>query len=199
MENDRGQTADVSASFPEIKEQLKEARLDFENQVLAELPEEDTRKFPLGHPESKFTQIPARDGIAHGNIKRSNRYPNCSFFTNWVSLDDQITWDVEVVAEGDFEVTLYYTCPEGDEGSVFKLSFGDNRLEGRIDKAYDPPIRGMENDRVERAESYVKDFRPLNLGGIHLEQGAGQLGLKALEIPGNTVMDLRLLSFERVK
>ena len=198
MENDRGQTADVSASFPEIKEQLKEARLDFENQVLAELPEEDTRKFPLGHPESKFTQIPARDGVAHGNIKRSNRYPNCSFFTNWVSLDDQITWDVEVVAAGNFEVTLYYTCPEGDEGSIFELSFGENKLKSRIETAFDPPMRGMENDRVERGESYVKDFKPLSLGVIHLEQGLGQLGLKALEIPGVTVMDVRLLMFERV-
>ena len=38
----------------------------------------------------KFTQIPARDGTAHGNIKRSNMWPNCSYFTNWTSLDDSI-------------------------------------------------------------------------------------------------------------
>ncbi len=198
MENDRGQTSDVSASFSEVKEQLQAAKQDFQNEVLSELPEEDTRKFPLGHPDSKITQIPARDGIAHGNIQRSNRYPNCSFFTNWISLDDQITWNVEVVAEGDFEVTLYYTCPEGDEGSIFELSFGDNHLEGRIETAFDTPIRGMENDRVERGESYVKDFKPLNLGVIYLGKGPGQLDLRALEIPGTTVMDVRLLMFERM-
>jgi len=198
MENDRGQTSEVSASFPEVQEQLQAAKQYFQNEVLSELPEKDIRKFSLGHPDSKITQIPARDGIAHGNIQRSNRYPNCSFFTNWISLDDQITWNVEVAAEGDFEVTLYYTCQEGDEGSIFELSFGDNHLEGRIETAFDTPIRGMENDRVERGESYVKDFRPLNLGVIHLEQGRGQLDLRALEIPGTTVMDVRLLMFERM-
>ncbi len=198
MENDRGQTSEVSASFPEVQEQLQAAKQYFQNEVLSELPEKDIRKFSLGHPDSKITQIPARDGIAHGNIQRSNRYPNCSFFTNWISIDDQISWEIEVVAEGDFEVTLYYTCPEGDEGSIFELSFGDNHLEGRIETVFDPPVRGAENDRVERGESYVKDFRPLNLGVIHLEQGRGQLDLRALEIPGTTVMDVRLLMFERM-
>ncbi|MDA0195606.1 MAG: arylsulfatase [Bacteroidetes bacterium] len=198
IENDRGQLDDLSASLPEIKEQLVAALDGFKKDVVSELPAEDLRTFPIGHPDSRFTQIPARDGIAHGNIQRSNRWPNCSFFTNWTGLEDQITWEVEVVEEGDFEVTLYYTCPDGDEGSVFELSFGEDRLEGQIEIAHDPPLTGMEHDRVERPESYVKDFKPLNLGAIHLTKGPGQLVLKALEIPGATVMDVRLLMFERV-
>jgi arylsulfatase A-like enzyme len=198
IENDRGQFEDLSASFPEIKAQLATALEGFKNDVVSELPGKDLRTFPVGHPDSRLTQIPARDGVAHGNIQRSNRFPNCSFFTNWTSLEDRITWDVEVVEEGDFEVTLYYTCPEGDEGSVFELGFADNRLESRIETAFDNPLRGMENDRVERGESYVKDFKPLNIGTIHLAKGPGQLSLKALEIPGATVMDVRLLMFERM-
>jgi len=198
IENDRSQLTDLSGSLPEIKAALAAAIEGFNADVISELPAEDLRTFPIGHPQSKLTQIPARDGVAHGNIQRSNRWPNCSFFTNWASLEDQITWEVEVVEEGDFEVTLYYTCPEGDEGSVFELGFGDNQLESRIEKAHDPPLMGMENDRVERPESYVKDFMPLNLGVIHLAKGPGQLSLKALEIPAATVMDVRLLMFERV-
>ena len=198
IEGDRGQTSNVSDSFPEITQQLQAAQMEFVNTVLAELPEEDVRTFPLGHPDSKITQIPARDGQAHGNIERSNRFPNCTFFTNWTSLEDRITWDVEVVEAGDFEVTLYYTCPEGDEGSVFELSFGDSRLESRIETAFDTPLTGMEEDRIERMESYVKEFKPLNLGKIHLVTGSGTLSLKALEVPGASVMDVRLLLFERV-
>jgi hypothetical protein len=115
-----------------------------------------------------------------------------------MNLDDKITWEVEVLEEGDFYVTLYYTCPKGDEGSLFELTFGDNSLKGRIETAYDPPLQGMENDRTnKRGESYVKDFKPLKLGIIHLPKGQGQLTLKALEKPGQTVMDVRLLMFER--
>ena len=198
IENDRGQTMDVSNAFPEIKAELDSARVNFINDVVAELPEDDNRTFPLGHPESRFTQIPARDGMAFGNIVRSNRWPNCSFFTNWTSPNDSITWDVEVMQAGEYHVTIYYTCKQGDEGSVFELSLGNSRLEGRIETAHDPPLTGMEHDRVERPESYVKDFKPLSLGNIHLDQGSGLMTLKATEMPGSSVMDFRLLFFERV-
>ncbi|MCK5794770.1 MAG: hypothetical protein KAH12_08680, partial [Anaerolineales bacterium] len=158
----------------------------------------DLRTFPLGHPDALYTQIPARDGRAHGNIRRSNHFPNCSFFTNWISLEDSITWDVEVVDDGEFEVMLYYTCPDGDQGSTFELSLGESRLRGQITEAHDPPLRGMENDRDPRRSSPVKDFKPLSLGSIHLTKGPTQLSLKALEIPGQTVMDVRLIMWKRL-
>jgi hypothetical protein len=198
IDNDRGQTIDVSSTYPEIREKLEAARSEYMSEVVAELPEEDHRTFPLGHPDSRYTQIPARDGVAHGNIERSNRWPNCSFFTNWTSLQDSITWEVEVQQAGEYQVTLYYTCKPGDEGSVFQLTHGNSRLESTIELAHDPPLTGMENDRVERPESYVKDFMPMDIGKIQLDQGKGLLTLKATEMPGNSVMDVRLLFFERI-
>ena len=55
----------------------------------------------------------------------------------------------------------------------------------------------MEHDRDQRIESYVKDFTPLELGTIELARGPGTLSLKALDIPGDHVMDVRLLVFRR--
>ena len=200
IENDRGQKVDVSEKFPDILKAHMQAKARFMDEVAAELPVEDLRPFPIGYPEAVFTQLPARDGIAHGQIRRSSPYPNCSFFTNWISPDDSITWDVEVLQEGDYHVTLYYTCPEGDEGARFQLSLGENSLKGSIEYAFDPPLRGMENDRTkDRGESYVKDFKALDLGVMHLEQGPGQLSIRALEIPGQRVMDLRLLIFKNTR
>ena len=57
----------------------------------------------------------------------------------------------------------------------------------------------MEHDRVERPESYVKDFKALNLGRIYLNEGVGQLALQATVMPGKSVMDVRLMLFEPVK
>ncbi len=198
IENDREQLVNMAEQEPEVHKELLQAKAEYINEVVVQLPKEDPRPFPIGFPEATYTQIPARDGVAHGHIQRSNRYPNCSFFTNWISLDDRITWDAEVLEEGDFQVTLYYTCPEGDEGSRFQLSLGDNTLKGKIETAFDPPLKGMENDRTQtRGESYVKDFKPLNLGLMHLDKGVGQLTLEALDIPGQSVMDVRLLIFEK--
>ena len=126
-------------------------------------------------------------------------WPNCSFFTNWTSLDDSITWQVDVPAPGNFKVKLYYTCKDGDEGSTFKLSVGKSYLIAKIVEAHDPPIRGMEEDLAPRMESYVKDWKVAEIGAIELKAGKALMELKALEKPGNTVMDFRLMLFERLE
>lgn len=198
MQQDPGQYNDIAGQHPEIARLLADSLKRWEQQVLGEL-EEDERPFLVGHPDFKYTQLPARDGIPHGNIERSNRYPNASFFTGWSSVQDSITWNVEVLSSGDYKVELYYTCPEKDLGSTVELSFGSNSVTSKITKAHDPPLRGMSRDRVKRIESYVKDFRPMELGVIHLEPGKGLLTLKAPEVPGSQVMDFRLLMFTRVE
>jgi arylsulfatase A-like enzyme len=197
MVADPGQRVDVAAAHPEVVQELVTARRAWEADALAELPTVDTRPLLVGHPSGRTTQLPARDGVAHGGIERSNRWPNSSFFTNWTSLADSITFDVEVVEEGDFEVVVYYTCDAEDVGSTVSLSFGDNEQTFKISEAHESPLLGAENDRFERIESYEQDFRPMNAGMLHLPQGKGTLTLKALDIPGEQVMDFRLLLLRR--
>jgi len=198
MVNDPGQNIDISVDKNEIAKQLSNAKTKWENEVLSELPEKDLRTFTIAHPDFVWTQIPARDGKGHGNIQRSSVHPNCSFYTNWTSLADSITWEAESLSEGNFEVTIYYTCPAKDVGSTFEISFGNEKLVSKITEAHDPPLTGMENDRDPRTESYVKDFKPLKMGTIHLQKGIHTLTLKALEIPGSQVMDFRLLMLKKV-
>ncbi|MCA1759852.1 MAG: arylsulfatase [Bacteroidales bacterium] len=198
MINDPEQNTDISNQKPEITNQLSEAKEKWEKEVLTELAETDTRTFPIGHPGYQFTQIPARDGVPHGNIQRSNRFPNCTFFTNWISITDSMVWEAEVLESGEFEVEIYYTCPPEDVGSVFELDFAGKKVTGTITEAHNPPLTGMENDRDPRQESYVKDFKPLKIGTIYLEKGKGNLVLKALNIPGSQVMDFRLLMLKRI-
>ncbi len=198
MQNDPGQETDISSQEQEITKQLTQAKNRWETEVLSELPETDTRSFPIGHPDYEYTQIPARDGQAHGNITRSNRFPNCTFFTNWLTTSDSITWEAEVLADGNFEVVVYYTCPATDIGSTFELSFRNNKISGQITEPHNPPLTGMENDRTPRMESYVKDFKPLKTGILHLQKGTGLLTLKATNIPGSQVMDFRLLMLRRI-
>lgn len=195
---DPGQRTDISREHPDVAEELREAVDDWKAELLRDL-EKDNRPFVIAHPDSRFTQIPARDGIAHGGIQRSNRFPNCSYFTGWTSLDGKITWTAEVQAPGKYEVELYYTCPKPDVGSDIELSFRGHSVRSRITVPHDPPIQGAEHDRVKRQESYVKEFRPLKMGTLHLERGQGELTLKALSKPGSQVMEFRLIMLKRVK
>jgi hypothetical protein len=43
----------------------------------------------------------------------------------------------------------------------------------------------------------VKDFRPLRLGTLSLRQGRGQLELRALEVAGRQVADIRRIALTR--
>ncbi|MEM1121163.1 MAG: N-acetylgalactosamine 6-sulfate sulfatase, partial [Bacteroidota bacterium] len=144
-------------------------------------------------------QIPARDGVATGQIQRSNRWPNCSFFTNWTNVADKITWNIELVESGDFEVILYYTCAAENVGGSFELSFNDIGLIGTITEAHDPPLLGLDSYRYPNGESYTKYFKPLNLGKIHWQKGKGTLSLNALTIPNEALMDFRLLMIKRLE
>ena len=50
----------------------------------------------------------------------------------------------------------------------------------------------MTHDRTPRAgESYVKEFKPLKLGVVELPRGRGELTLRATDIPGKGVIDVR--------
>ena len=44
----------------------------------------------------------------------------------------------------------------------------------------------------------MKDFKPLKLGTFDLKAGEGELSLRALEIPGKQVMDVRYIILDRI-
>lgn len=188
---DPGQRINIANQNPVIVTRLAHALTDWKKDVLSEVTPDD-RPFPVGYPKFPTTHLPARDAIAHGEIKRSARAPNCSFFTNWTSTSDFITWDVDVETTGRYEATIYYTCPAEEVGSKIELVFGNSRITGSVTEAHDPPLVGAEHDRVPRkGESLVKAFNPLKLGNIELKKGRGQLKLGAVEVASEQVMDVR--------
>ena len=193
METDPVQDHNVSAEHPEEAARLTRA-LEAWRSEMAPGAGKDERPFQVGYPAFPVTQLPARDGVARGTIQRSSAAPNCSFFTHWTSPDDSITWDIDVATSGKYDAEIYYTVPVADAGSTVELSFSGNRAEGTVAPGYDPPLHGAEHDRAPRGqESFVKEFKPLKLGEIELAKGRGDLKLRALKMPGKSVMDVRLI------
>ena len=193
MTADPGQHVNIASEHPDIAKRLSDARDRWSQELLPGLRDDD-RPFPVGHREFPTTWLPARDGVPHGGIQRSARAPNCSFFTNWTSTEDRITWDIEVAESGRYEASVYYTCAPADIGSTFELSFNGARAEGKVTEAHDPPLLGAGDDRVPRVgESLVKDFKPLRLGVLELKKGCGELALQAADVAGKQVMDVRFV------
>jgi hypothetical protein len=194
---DPGQHHVVNADQPELAKQLTAAVADWRKTVLSELKRE-ARPFSVGYRPFPQTLLPARDGVPHGNVKRSAGAPNCSYFTNWTSKDDRITWDIDVAESGPFDVTLYYAVSKENVGSTIELGLGEHRLVAKVDTPHDPPALGAEHDRASRgSESLVKDFKPWMLGRLDLPAGRGTLTLRALDIPAREAMEVRLLVLKR--
>ena len=118
---------------------------------------------------------------------------------NWKSPQDKITWNCEVGSAGSYEVSIYYALPKGDEGTVLELSHDQSKIQYTITEPHEVQDRGHENDRVTRRESYVKDFKEVKIGQIKLNEGKGELTLRALKIPGDTSIEFRLMMLKRIQ
>jgi len=211
---DPGQTQDLSRTKPEVATTLRKAVADWDAEMKHEADHKlqkgisqserpkssvDPRPIHIGFKEFPMTILPARDGEPKGGIRRSSSAPNSSYFVNWTSVDDTIAWQVTVVNSGRYDVTIDYTCPLNDAGSKIELGFCQSKLDAIVSPGWDPPLYNNQ-DTLPRppAESKMKPFRTLSLGSIELAAGAGELRLRALQIPGQSVMDLRRITLTYV-
>ena len=195
---DPGQMQPIDDATNSVRAALLSAKQEWMNTVLQELDREREEVFPVGYEGSRYTQLPARDGVPHGDIVRSNRWPNSSFFTNWKAETDSITWDCDILNEGNYQATVYYTCKDLAVGGVLALRQGKNEVQTTITEAHDPPFIGVEFDRFKREESFEKEFKALNIGSLKLEKGLHPLSLTASQIKEEQFIDVRLLVLERI-
>ena len=198
MVNDRGQLRDVSEQYPDVASELKVALKAHSEEMAQEFERFRVRPFSVGYGPK--TVLPARDGIEHGTIRRSSKAPNNSFFENWTSEQDAITWDVDVVCAGIYEAWVQYTCQLRDVGATIRLAMDDTSsyAESRVEIAYDPALYDKSTERVEVSHYFVKDFRPLRLGMLDLKKGAGVLRLTAPEMVGQEAIDVHSIELRRV-
>ena len=207
---DPGQTTPVQDKEPVLTAKLSEAVKAWRLEMFgpeANLPKAkggkkkgagnavDPRPIPVGYREFPITMLPARDGEPRGGVKRSSGAPNCSYFVNWTAKEDSMMWLLDVHTAGRYEVTVDYTCKLPDAGSTVELAFREARLVGKVAPGWDPPLY-TNQDTLPRpdGESQMKEFRSLELGEMKLPAGQGPLTLRALDIPGESVMDVRRIT-----
>jgi len=194
---DRGQRIDVADRHQGIAARLKKALSAHKAAMDEEKARYKDRPFTVGYARS--TTLPARDGIAHGTIQRSAKAPNNSFFRNWTSEEDSITWSIDVGAAGLYQATVYYTCAESDVGATIRLAMDGAKgaAEAELVEAYDTPLYDKSKERVENSHYFVKDFKPLKLGALKLSKGRGLLRLTAPKIVGSLAVDVHSIELVR--
>ena len=198
MVNDPNQTKNVATEFPTEYRELKSWKDKWLQDVRTELPAQDLRPLMVGNKKMPLTNLPAAEGEPKGNIIRSSKHPNDSYFLGWKSSADKITWNVEVEDDGVFEVSVFYACSEKNIGTELEMKFNDASISKKISTPNNVPVMGMENDKVERDESYVKDFKPMKLGNVELKKGKGLLELSSKNLLAADDLECNMISLKRV-
>ena len=191
LTRDIGQDDDLAERYPQEHRQLigDLARWQAEMEVCVS---DQARPLPVGYREFPLTYLNAQDGLPEGEITWSSIHPNASFFVQWKNIADGIGWQIDVQSAGEYEVSLMYACKPEDVGSRIVIEAGGERLEATIDAPFVSRLKDQD-DRIERTESYEKEFAPLELGKINLQQGQQVLRIEALAKPGAEVMELRAI------
>ena len=73
----------------------------------------------------------------------------------------------------------------------------DKIIYKKILKSHDPILEGMDNDRIERIESYIKNFKKITFGDLFFKEGNSVLKLKTSRLIGEKSIDFRLLVLEK--
>ncbi len=198
IESDRGQEFDVSTEHPDITTSLSAAAASFRAEAKTLSENNTNRPFTVGYHE--HTTLPARDGVPHGDVQRSSKAPNNSFFENWTSEAGYITWEIEVAERAEFAVTLNYTCRNEDLGVKIRLADREgSSVQSVITEAFDPPLYDKSKERVAESHYFVKDFKSLNLGTITLLSGVNTLTLSAEELAGPEAIDVHSIELTQRK
>ena len=151
------------------------------------------RPFTINYKTAEYTHLPARDAEINGDLKRSSIHANCSFIENWKNTEDYIYWEIDVLEDGINNIELYYTLEKESVGTEIALEFENQIIKKTIDKFHDPRLLGSVEDKIERIESYTKDFKKINIGKISLKKGKSILKLKTTKMESDKSIDFRLL------
>jgi len=194
MISDPGQTENVADDHPEVLQRLSREYEDWYEQVTAagiEAP-----PLPIGFSSSEIVALQAEDSSLKGGLQfwRKIGWAHDTV-TQWRNPEASVTWELDVLQEGQYEVTLMYSCPEGETGSQIEITVGERRLKSKITEAYDPrppTERELDHKRLETSGPvWFRTYAPLAFPAVSLQKGRTQLTVRATDIPGEEAFVLK--------
>ncbi|WP_152051702.1 arylsulfatase [Tautonia marina] len=204
---DPGQQHNIAAEHPEQTRTLANAY----DSWFAEVTQDWNGVFPVpvGHPDRPRTTLLGPDATFEGGIRwwATHGYAN-DWLTDWTRTDQSIRFDLDVLQPGKYQVTLHYTAPSANLGARIVAEANGQSVEGVLASEHDPdPIpspdrvpRGSLNEQGHwRGEAYEKVWNDLPMGLLPLKAGRQLLSLRAVEVPGGGVMDLKGVELEFVE
>lgn len=196
MQADPGQTKNLAGELPAVVDELSrqyEAWFD-------DISSAGLRRLPIqiGHAQENPVTLHAPQAFYGGGLKffAGPGYAH-DWLTNWTETSAKAWFETDVVTDGDYDLTLRYTCPAADGGSRLKVTLGDSSREVVVPAKEPRTIRLPHRDADGHAKYVNREWGKLPVGRFSLRKGPARLTIECLAKPGAVVMDFKEATLER--
>ena len=192
---DPSQKNDVATEHPNVTARLSDAY----DRWFADVTQRPASRprIPVGHAECPYVELPAPEAYFTDNIRWYNQWGFAhDWLTGWVGADDRIWWEADVVAAGRYEVTIKYTCPVDSVGTRLRIQTDGDSVEATLTEAFNPPPQ-QRSTRFPK-KRFIQTFKSLHLGELVLKEGPQRITIRAVDVRGSRVCDLKAIGLRRL-
>jgi arylsulfatase A-like enzyme len=174
LKNDPGQQVDLSSKLPEQVLALSQEYEAWWKDVTKGI--EMNRPVPISNQSPQIV-LSGYEANFSGEIRFFEGHGWAQdWLTNWVNPKDSISWNLNVLDPGSYEVFLEYTALENQVGTELVLRFRESKISVKIAQAFEGKIIPSP-DRVPRKEAPEKTWKTIPIGTLEMEEGSGNLSL----------------------
>ena len=146
-------------------------------------------RIPIGYDQAPKTVLRA----SHAQLKGDLHFAGFGFYhdwiTHWKTIEDSISWDLEIMQQGTYEIKLEYSCRKKYMGSTIVIEVGEKRIEFVLDAPHYAQII-TRPDKITRVEQPERKWALFEAGQLNLTKGKKKLKIYAKDIRKKKVMDL---------
>ncbi len=194
MLSDPGQQTDIAKKLPEVTTSLSNAYESWFTEVTA--AGVTPPHLPVGFTAHPETALQGEDALLSSGLKfyRGKGWAHDSI-RNWLNpIQDSVTWNIDVLQAGLYQVTLMYGCLEEDIGTRIRAEIGQQSREAVIKTAHDPMPRtekGRNRNSVWTSGPVpTMTWAPLEMGKVVMKTGYQRLTIRLMD-PKGTSFELK--------
>ncbi len=190
MRIDPGETNDIAAKHPEVVQRLAKAYRDWLDDVTA-VPI-SRPAIDVGHVKGPVVKLTVPEAYFSGKIRWYNKWGFAhDWLTDWTNTDESISWQINVVRSGRYQVCLRYACQEDAVGTRLCVRAGRSSVVGTITEAHPP--RPMQRPTRISKRRFIQTFTTQPVGEIELKAGPTRLTLETVHQTGQGIADVHSL------
>lgn len=197
IRSDTGERKNLALQHPEKVDELRSAYENWFRDVSTDrafLP----KSIPVGFAAEPRVVLSAPHARFKGNLRFFDMGWPYDWVTNWRSVEDEVSWELEIVHQGWYALELYYRCSAVDLGAEIAVQVDGTTMYGTVNASSSPtPSKGSPRELGATNVPLVK-WEKMRFGKLKLSPGRKEISVRALKIPGSNAMDLESLAITRL-